>query len=151
MPLVYASDGSGRREKLEFSTRKQRQASIAADAAAGEVNSNPSSVGEVNSNPVAAAGGAAFVAAPPAAAAPRRLPAGSGAEGEVSSGPERRGPVVVELPPTGGDTNLHPNPTPKPNPRPSPSPSPSPKPHPNPSQAPSSTCLRPGATASRQC
>ena len=139
MPLVYASDGSGRREKLEFSTRKQRQASTAADAAAGEVNSNPA----------AAAGGAAFVAAPPAAAAPPRLPAGSGAEGEVSSGPERRGPVVVELPPTGGDTNLHPNPTPKPNPRPSPSPSPSPKPHPNPSQAPSSTCLRPGATASR--
>ena len=139
MPLVYASDGSGRREKLEFSTRKQRQASAAADAAAGEVNSNP----------VAAAGGAAFVAAPPAAAAPPRLPAGSGAEGEVSSGPERRGPVVVELPPSGGDTNLHPNPTPKPNPRPSPSPSPSPKPHPNPNQAPSSTCLRPGATASR--
>ena len=139
MPLVYASDGSGRREKLEFSTRKQRQASAAADAAAGEVNSNP----------VAAAGGAAFVAAPPAAAAPPRLPAGSGAEGEVSSGPERRGPVVVELPPSGGDTNLHPNPTPKPNPRPSPSPNPSPKPHPNPNQAPSSTCLRPGATASR--
>jgi len=139
MPLVYASDGSGRREKLEFSTRKQRQASIAADAAAGEVNSNPA----------AAAGGAAFVAAPPAAAAPPRLPAGSGAEGEVSSGPERRGPVVVELPPSGGDTNLHPNPTPKPNPRPSPSPNPSPKPHPNPNQAPSSTCLRPGATASR--
>ena len=65
MPLVYASDGSGRREKLEFSTRKQRQASTAADAAAGGVNSNPSGAGEVNSSPVGAL----------------RLPAGSGAEG----------------------------------------------------------------------